>query len=145
MNPGFASILRGSGRRANLVEERERSGFAFERPAHELAQRRLGLGLDRRGQTERGDRLDVETLVGLEQLEGIQRQARALVRRTRTTLAQDAAKGWDPAEALVGLEHPIALDAPIDLGTLAQLIEQVHLEPARDAARIHLGVEQLVR
>ena len=64
--------------------------------------------------------------------------------RTRAAFAQDAAKGRDPAEPLVGLEHAIAFDAAVDLGTLSELVEEVHLEPAGDAARRHPGVEQLV-
>ena len=55
-----------------------------------------------------------------------------------------AAERRDPAEPLVGLEHPVALDAAVDLGALAELVEQVHLVPARDAPGRHPGVEQLV-
>ena len=61
-----------------------------------------------------------------------------------TALAQDAAERRHPAEPLVRLEHPVALDAAVDLGALAELVEQVHLVPARDAAGRHPGVEQLV-
>ena len=63
----------------------------------------------------------------------------------RAALAQDAAQRRHPAEALVGLEDPVALDAAIDLGALPELVEQVHLVPAGDPARRHPGVEQLVR
>ena len=67
-----------------------------------------------------------------------------VVRRPGTALAEDAAERRHPAEPLVGLEDPVALDAAVDLGPLAELVEQVHLVPAGDAARRHAGVEQLV-
>ena len=44
----------------------------------------------------------------------------------------------------VGLEHPVALDAAIELGPDPELVGQAHLEPAGDPARGHPGVEQLV-
>ena len=91
-----------------------------------------------------GDGLDVEALVRLEQLERLERQAGPLVRRARAALADDPAERRDPAEALVGLEHPVAFDAAIHLGSLAELIEQVHLVPAGDAAGRHPRVQQLV-
>ena len=62
-----------------------------------------------------------------------------------TPLAQDPAERRHPAEALVRLEHAVALDAAVDLGSLAELVEQVHLVPAGDPAGRHPGVEQLVR
>ena len=49
-----------------------------------------------------------------------------------------------PAERLGRLEHPVALDAPVHLGPLPELVGEVHLVPAGDAARGHAGVEQLV-
>ena len=61
-----------------------------------------------------------------------------------TALAQDAAQRRHPAESLLGLQDPVAFDAAIDLGALAELVEQVHLVPARDPTRRHPGVEQLV-
>ena len=66
------------------------------------------------------------------------------MRRPRTALAHDPAEGRDPAEPLVRVQHPVTFDAAIDLGPHAQLVEQVHLVPARDATRRHRGVEQLV-
>ena len=66
------------------------------------------------------------------------------MRRSGAALAEDAAERRDPAEALVRLEHAVAFDAAIDLGADAELVEQVHLVPAGDAARRHAGVEQLV-
>ena len=66
------------------------------------------------------------------------------MRRSRAALAEDAAQRRHPAESLVGLEHPVALDAAVDLGADAELVEQVHLVPARHATRRHPGVEQLV-
>ena len=130
--------------RTDLVEERQRARLALQGAADELAQRGLRLALDRRRQAERRDRLDVEPLVGLEQLERLERERAPFVRRAGAALAQDAAERRHPAEPLVGFQHPVAFDAAIDLGSLAELVEQVHLEPAGDAARVHSGVEQLV-
>ena len=45
---------------------------------------------------------------------------------------------------LVGLEHPITLDAALDLGAHAKRIGQAELEPARDTGGRHTVVEQLV-
>ena len=131
-------------RGADLVEEGERASVALERDADEVAQRRLGLALDGGRQPERRDRLDVETLVRLEQLDRVERDPRPVVRRSGTALAQDAAERRDPAEALVRLEHPVAFDAAVHLGPLAELVEQVHLVPARHPPGCHLRVEQLV-
>ena len=44
----------------------------------------------------------------------------------------------------VGLEHPVALDAAIELGPDPELVGQAHLVPAGDPARGHPRVEQLV-
>ena len=71
-------------------------------------------------------------------------EPRPVVRRSRAALAEDAAERRHPAEALVGLEDPVAFDAAVDLGPLPELVEQVHLVPARDPPRRHPGVEQLV-
>ena len=43
--------------------------------------------------------------------------------------------GGTQRNALVGLEEPVALDAAIDLGPDAELVGEVHLEPAGDPAR----------
>ena len=91
-----------------------------------------------------GDGLDVEALVGLEQLDRLERDPRPVVARTGTALAQDPAERRHPAEPLVRLDDPVAFDAAVDLGPLAELVEQVHLVPARDPAGRHRGVEQLV-
>ena len=64
-------------RRPDLVEEGQRTRVAFERGPHELAQRGLGLALDGGRQAQLGDGLDVEPLVGLEQLECLERDARS--------------------------------------------------------------------
>ena len=66
------------------------------------------------------------------------------MRRTGTSIADDAAEWRDPAEPLVRLEHAVALDAPIDLRAHAELVEQVHLEPARHPPGRHPLIEQLV-
>jgi hypothetical protein len=95
-------------------------------------------------QAQRGERADVESLVRLEQLERLEAQARAIVRRAGAAVAQDAAEGRHPAEAAVGLEHAVAFDAAVHLGAHAELVEQVHLVPARDAPGCHPRVEQLV-
>ena len=57
----------------DLVEEGQRPGVALERDADELAQRGLGLALDVGREPQRRDRLDVEALVGLEQLDRLER------------------------------------------------------------------------
>ena len=132
-------------RRPDLVEERERARVAFERPADELAEGGLGLAFDVGREAERRDRLDVEPLVGLEQLERLEADRRPVVRRTGTPLAQDPAERRHPAEALVRLEDPVAFDAAVHLRPLAELVEEVHLVPARDPSGRHLRVEQLVR
>ncbi len=67
-------------RRPDLVEERQRSRVPLERDAHEVAQRGLGLAFDVGRQAKRRDRLDVEPLVGLEQLDRLERDPRPLVR-----------------------------------------------------------------
>src|SRR3954452_8634736 len=129
---------------ADLVEEGQRPGVALEGDANELAQRGLGLAFDVGGQAELGDRLDVEALVRLQQLDGVEADRRPVVRWPGTAVAQDAAERRDPAESLGRLEDPVAFDAAIDLRALTELVEQVHLVPARDAAGSHLRVEQLV-
>ena len=53
-------------------------------------------------------------------------------------------EGRDPAERARCLEHAVALDAPVNLGPLAQLVGQVDLVPARHAAGGHARVQQLV-
>ena len=103
----------------------------------EVAQVGLDLALGGRREAQLGDGLDVESLVGLEQLERLQAQAGPVVGRPGTALAHDPAERRHPAEALVRLEHPVALDAAIDLGPRAELVEQVHLVPARDPAGRH--------
>ena len=138
------SAGRAAGGLADLVEEGQRARVALEGAADELAQGGLGLALDGRGLAQAGDRLDVQALVGLQELERLERQAGPVVRRARAALAHDAAERRDPAEPLVRLEDAVAFDAAIHLGSLAELIEQVHLVPARDAARRHPGVQQLV-
>ena len=78
----------------DLVEERERARVALEGDAHEVAHRRLDLALDRLGQAQRGDRLDVQALVGLEQLERLEREAgpvRAAARGSARTARRPAA------------------------------------------------------
>ena len=117
---------------------------ALQSPPDEVAQRGLDLALDRPGQAELGQRLDVQALVGLEQLQALQGEAGALVGRSGTALADDAAEWRDPAEALLGLEHAVTLDASIDFGTHSQLVEQVHLVPARDPAGGHARIQQFV-
>ena len=89
-------------------------------------------------------RAHVEPLVRLEQLERLEAEPCPIVRRPGAAVAQDAAERRHPAEPAVRLEHPVALDAAVHLGSHAQLVEQVHLVPAGDAARRHAGVEQLV-
>ena len=64
--------------------------------------------------------------------------------RPAVAAAQDPAEQRDPADRVVGLQQPVALDAAVHLGADAQLVAQPHLEPAGDAARGHPGVEQLV-
>ncbi len=71
-------------------------------------------------QAQLGDGLDVEALIGLEQLERIQAQAGPVVGRSGAALAHDAAERRHPAEALVGLQDAVALDAAIDLGARAR-------------------------
>src|SRR6187551_960732 len=107
--------------RPDLVEERQRACVALERGSDEFTQRRLGLTLDIRCQAQLRDRLDVEALIGLEELERLQRDPRPVVSGPGTALAQDAAQWRDPAEALLGLEHAVAFDAAVDLGSLAKL------------------------
>ena len=67
------------------------------------------------------------------------------MRRPRTAVADHAAQWRDPPESGVGLEDAVALHATIDLGAHPELVEQMHLEPARHAARGHSRIEQLVR
>ena len=139
-----AHLALGGGRLPDLVEEGEGAGLPLQGLADEVAQRRLDLALDRGGQAELGQGLDVEALVGLEQLQSLQGEAGAVVRRPGTALADDAAEWRDPAETLLRLEHAVALDAAIDLGAHAELVEQVHLVPARDPTGRHARIEQLV-
>ena len=100
--------------------------------------------VDRLGQPEGRDRLDVQPLVRLEELERLEREGRPVRRRAGAAPAQHAAQRGHPAERLGGLEHPVAFDAAVDLGALPELVGEVHLVPAGDAARGHAGVEQLV-
>ena len=118
---------------ADLVEEGERPGVALEDVPDEVAHRALDLALGRGGEAESRDRLDVLALVRLQELQPVERQARPVVGRTRTTVAQDAAERRDPAEPAVDLEGPVALDAAVDLGPDAELVGEVHLVPAGDA------------
>ena len=67
-----------------------------------------------------------------------------LGRRAGAAPAQHAAQRGHPAEGLGRLEHPVALDAPVHLGPLAELVGEVHLVPAGDPPGRHAGVEQLV-
>ena len=95
------------------------------------------------GDAQPGDRLHVHALVGLEHLEGLERQRRRRA-GAGTTLAQDAAERRHPAIAFIRLEHPAALDAAVELGPHPELIGEVELEPAGDPAGRHTGLEQLV-
>ena len=61
---------------ADLVEERERARVTLEGDPHEVAHRGLDLALRALGEPERGERLDVQPLVRLEQLERLERQRR---------------------------------------------------------------------
>src|SRR5690242_2052677 len=62
---------RRGGRLADLVEEGEGAGVAFEDVAEELPHRRLDLALRRGGQSKTGERLDVLALVRLQQLQRV--------------------------------------------------------------------------
>ena len=62
----------------------------------------------------------------------------------RAPIAQDAAERRHPPEPPVDLEDAIAFHASVDLGPDAELVCEMHLEPAGDAARGHPDVEQLV-
>jgi hypothetical protein len=55
-----------SGRRADLIEERERACLTLEHVADEVTQRRLDLALDTGREPKAGQRLDVQALVCLE-------------------------------------------------------------------------------
>ena len=89
-------------------------------------------------------RLDVQPLVGLEQLQASSDSPARSCGGPGQRSHSDAAERRHPAEALVGLEHPVALGAAVDLRPHAQLVGQVHLVPAGDPAGRHPGVEQLV-
>src|SRR5688572_12651576 len=106
----------GPGDRAHLVEEGQRARLTLEDVADEVAERGLGLSLDVDHEAQPGERLDIESLVRLQQFQRLESQARPIVRRARTPLADDAAEWRDPAEALVRSEHAVALDAAVDLG-----------------------------
>src|SRR4051794_720290 len=129
---------------ADLIQEGERSGVALEDDPEEVPQRALDLSLGGRGEPEAGERLGVLALVCLEELQRVEGQSRPIVRRPRTAVAQDAAERRHPAEPAVGLEAAVTLDASVDLGPDAELVGEVHLEPARDPTRLHARVEQLV-
>ncbi len=58
--------------RPDLVEERKRSRLALQRVADELAHRGLDLALGRLSEAESGDRLDIESLIGLEELQAVE-------------------------------------------------------------------------
>ena len=95
-----AAVIAGtcrSMRRPDLVEERQRAGVALERGPDEVAQRGLGLALDAGRQAERGDRLDVEALVGLEQLERLEREAGAIVGRARDSARTGCRRAAGPS------------------------------------------------
>ena len=47
--------------------------------------------------------------------------------------------------SFLGLEDPVALDTPVHLGPHPEIVEQVHLVPARDPTRHHPRVEQFIR
>ena len=137
-DPGVRAAASGPRRRTRA------SAGPVRGDAHEVAHRRLDLAVDGVGQPERGDGLDVEALVCLEQLERLEREAGAVGRRPGTAPAHDATERRHPAVRLGRLEHPVALDTPVHLGPLPELVREVHLVPAGDAAGGHAGVQQLV-
>src|SRR5262245_56443558 len=102
-------------RGANLVEECQRARFALQREGQELAHRDLDLALGLGSDAERRQRLDVEALIRLQELERLERQAGALEGWARAPFAEHAAEGRHPAVALVRLEQAPALDTTVDL------------------------------
>ena len=83
---------------SDLVQEGQRAGSRSRATRMKSRIAALHLALDGVGQAERRDRLDVQALVRLEQLEGVEREAGALRRRPGAAPAQDAAQRRDPAE-----------------------------------------------
>ena len=67
---------------ADLVEERERAGIAFQCLAGGLAQRRLGLALDHGLESKCRQGGNIQTLICLQQLERLETEPCAVVRRS---------------------------------------------------------------
>ena len=75
----------------DLVEECERPRLALEGGPDERPHRDLDLMLDRRGEPQVGEGLGIEPLIGPEQLESLDREARPSGRWTGIALTEDAA------------------------------------------------------
>ena len=124
---------RASARRARGRRARSRAGRSRPRARRPAARRSAAM------------RLDVEALVGLEQLERLERQPGPVVRRAGAALAQRRRRAAAPS----GTARPTRAsgrtrrsDRPP--GRTPSSSSEVHLVPARDAPGRHPGVEQLV-
>ena len=123
----------------DLVQEGQRAGVALQRDAKEVAHRGLHLAPRRRpARRSAGERLDVQALVRLEQLERLERQAGAI----RAAGPGSARTGRRPAAGPSGTRSSASSSRSHSTqrstsGPDAQLVGEVHLVPAGHAARRH--------